>query len=65
MFKLRHLQFNKKYQLILNFTNATSLKNVGRGHKKAGKVSVTKKKHLEEPFATNYVKWQQKREWVS
>lgn len=55
MFKLRHLQFNKKYQLILNFTNATSLKNVGRGHKKAGKVSVTKKKHLEEPFATIYV----------
>lgn len=64
MFKLRHLQFNKKYQLILNFTNATSLKNVRRGHEKAGKVSVTKKKHLEEPFATNYVKWQQKREWV-
>lgn len=37
---------------------------LGRGHKKAGKVSVTQKKQLEETFATNYVKWQQKREWV-
>lgn len=37
---------------------------LGRGHKRAGKVSVTKKKHLEKTFATNYVKWQQKREWV-
>jgi len=38
---------------------ATRLKIIWTGQQKAGTVSVTKKKQLEEHCATNYVNWQQ------
>ena len=42
------LLFHEKYQLILNLMAATCHKKLGQGQQKAGNVSGTRKKQLEE-----------------